>query len=167
MSHSRILGKIVADHEARTTLVQQLAFQNANKYCREALQSRRKVSIQEMIKICSDIGAQIQGAAFASALKEVIHPSKKGGKGASFTCGQLGHFAKECHKRKRLPSGRAGMVSSFSGLGAWPPGVCPQHRGRHWAVPRLMLRSALYMNGETPSGALLGPIKQLGPSLFT
>jgi hypothetical protein len=33
----RAVGRTVADHEARTMLVLQLTFENANKYCRQAL----------------------------------------------------------------------------------------------------------------------------------
>jgi hypothetical protein len=60
-----------------------LAFENANKYCRQALcPHRRKVFIQDVIRICSDIGAHhIQGVTLTAALKEVIHPSKKKKKG--------------------------------------------------------------------------------------
>jgi hypothetical protein len=66
MNHSGIfvahpiqaVGRTVADYEAGTKFVQQLAFENAIKYCREALcPHRRKISIQETIRICSDIGA--------------------------------------------------------------------------------------------------------------
>jgi hypothetical protein len=99
------VGRMVADHEAGTVLVRQLAFENDNKYCRQALcPHRRKVSIQEMIRICSDIGAHhIQEAALGAALKEVIHPSKKGGNGACFTCGWLGHLPKNVARAKDSP----------------------------------------------------------------
>jgi hypothetical protein len=86
---TQAVGRTVVDHKAGTMLVRQLAFKNANKYCREALcPRRRKVYNQEMIRTCSDTGVHpIQEAALAAALKEVIHPSKKGGNGAWFTCG--------------------------------------------------------------------------------
>jgi hypothetical protein len=54
-----------------------------------------------MIRICSDIGAHyILGEALTAALKEVIHPSKKGGNDACFTCRQMGNFAKNVAREK-------------------------------------------------------------------
>jgi hypothetical protein len=126
---------------------------------------KRKVSIQEIVRICSDIGDHyIQGEALTAALKEVIHPSKKGGNDDCFTCRQLGHFAKECHKGKRLPlPSRTEIVSFFPGSGAQPPGVCPWCcRGRHWANECCSQTDVAvpYKNGGTPGGAHPIPIKQ-------
>jgi hypothetical protein len=44
------IGRIVADAEARNILVRQLAFENANKACKVALQAcRKRATLQEMI----------------------------------------------------------------------------------------------------------------------
>jgi hypothetical protein len=126
---------------------------------------RKKTSIQEMIRICADtVAHHIQEAALAAALKEVIHLSKKGCKGACFSCRQLGYFAKECHKGKRPPSGGTGIVSSFPGSRALPPGVFSRcYRGRHWANEcrfQTDVEGLTLQERETSVGASPGPNKQ-------
>jgi hypothetical protein len=148
-------------------IVQQLAFENANKYCREALHPhRRSVSIQEVIRICSDVGAHhIQGAALTAAIKEIIYPSEKGGKGACFTCRQSEHFAKECHTgEKDSPLVGLEWCHPFLAQGPGPlefaNSAIKGDTGQMNVIPKLMLRVALYRNGETPGGIHPGPIKQ-------
>jgi hypothetical protein len=49
--------RTVGDPELGTLLVKQLAFENANKHCEEALRPyRKKASLQDVIRLCSDIG---------------------------------------------------------------------------------------------------------------
>jgi hypothetical protein len=49
------IGRIVADAKAGSILVKQLAFENANKACKTALQPyRQRATLQEMIRICVD-----------------------------------------------------------------------------------------------------------------
>jgi hypothetical protein len=73
------VGRIVADAKARNILVKQQAFENANKACKTALQPyRQRVILQEMIRICVDVGpSHIQGIALAAALKVFCPGGKK------------------------------------------------------------------------------------------
>jgi hypothetical protein len=87
----------VADAEAGNILVRQLAFENANKACKAALQPyRQRATLQEMIRISVDVGSShIQGIALAAALKELFCSGGRK-KGAWFSCGKEGHYAREC-----------------------------------------------------------------------
>jgi hypothetical protein len=93
-------GRIVADAEARNILVKQLAFENANKACKVALQAcRKRATLQEMIRICADVGpSHIQSIALSAALQEVFCPGGRK-KGACFSCGKEEHFARECQNK--------------------------------------------------------------------
>jgi hypothetical protein len=64
----------MGDAKAGNILVKQLAFKNANKACKIALQPyRKRATLQEMIRICVDVRlSHIQGIALAAALKEVF-----------------------------------------------------------------------------------------------
>jgi hypothetical protein len=65
----------VSDTDARNILVKQLAFENANRACKAALQHVDRATLQEMTRICADIQlSHIQGIALAAALKDVFRP---------------------------------------------------------------------------------------------
>jgi hypothetical protein len=66
------MGRTIGDPELGTLLIKQLAFENANKHCKEALRPcRKKASLQDMTQLCSDIGeGYVQGMALAATLKE-------------------------------------------------------------------------------------------------
>jgi hypothetical protein len=91
---------IVVDAKAGTILIKQLTFENTNKAYKTALQPcRKRATMQEMIRICVAVGpSHIQGIALAAALKEVVCPGGRK-KGACFSCGKEGHFARWCQNK--------------------------------------------------------------------
>ncbi|KAK1346819.1 hypothetical protein QTO34_000679 [Cnephaeus nilssonii] len=127
------VDRVVGDPNRGFLLVKQLAFENANRTCQEALGPyRKRESIPEFICICADIGpSYVQGVTLAAALKESLQRDHSGSKEKrSFTCGRPGHFAKNC--KQRVASG--GQRSSAPSLPAWQPSLCPCCRkGKHWA----------------------------------
>jgi hypothetical protein len=149
---TQAVGRAVTDREPGTMLIQQLVFENANKYRKEALHShRRRVSIQEMIRICSDIGAHhSQGVTLAAALKRLSIPLKKSAMVPALLVGS----------RDILPKNvTGGQDSPLVGL-EFARGAVEGDTGQMSVVPRLTLRATPYRNGETPSRAQPGPIKQ-------
>lgn len=66
-------------------MVKQMAYENANRYCKEALHPHRKKSLNDYIRICRDIdGNYIQGQVLATALG----PQRRGNNNGA-TKGQL------------------------------------------------------------------------------
>jgi hypothetical protein len=51
------VGRIVVDAKSGNILVKQLTFENVNKSCKTVLQPyRKRATLQEMIRICADVG---------------------------------------------------------------------------------------------------------------
>ncbi|XP_016070675.1 PREDICTED: endogenous retrovirus group K member 6 Gag polyprotein-like [Miniopterus natalensis] len=146
---SRLLdaaGKLIGDGEAGIIIVKQLAFENANTACQAALRPyRHKGSLNDYIRLCQDIGpSYTTGVTLAAALRgqtmqQFLQQQGKGrGKGrrvpgppgSCFSCGQLGHFTRNCPQRP--PSATPGAPAGPP-RGA-PPGLCPRcKKGNHWA----------------------------------
>jgi hypothetical protein len=146
-----------------------LAFENANKYCRQALcPHRRKVFIQDVIRICSDIGAHhIQGVTLTAALKEVIHPSKKKKKGpmvSALLAGSQGILQKNATREKDSPPVGLEWCHPFLARGPVPlefaHGAIEGDTEQMSVIPRPMLRATPYRNRETSGGPHPRPIKQ-------
>ncbi|XP_012583237.1 PREDICTED: endogenous retrovirus group K member 5 Gag polyprotein-like [Condylura cristata] len=116
----QLAGKLFGNVATAMPIVKQLAYENANKYCKEALRSHRAKSLNEYIRICRDIdGHFIQGQVIAAALRPGHGPRATGNK-TCFNCGASGHFKRE---RPQLAQGTTTR-----------PGRCPRCRkGAHWA----------------------------------
>lgn len=111
-----------------TPIVKQLAFENTNKYCKDALRSHKHKNLNNYIKICRKINSNfIQGQVLAAALRESETRRAPRGPPKSkhcFECGKFGHFRKECPKNKQGPQ-QGGLQR---------PGLCPRcQHGYHWA----------------------------------
>lgn len=118
-------------------IVKQLAYENANKYCKNALRSHRNKSLDDYIKICRNIDptyiqGMVQGQVIAMALRGEGPQGKRnmGGSGdkTCFKCGGSGHFRRDC------PRGCPGNPGTTAFNTARRPGLCPRcKRGNHWA----------------------------------
>ena len=64
----QLAGRLFGDVTTAMPIVKQLAFENANKYCKEALRPQKVKSLNEYIQIFRDIdGHLIQGQVIATA----------------------------------------------------------------------------------------------------
>lgn len=77
------VGRTVNDSTAGQILAKQLTFKNTNKYCNKVSRShRKKASIQDMIKICAEIGpAYVQGITLVAAIQWVFKGNSNKSKG--------------------------------------------------------------------------------------
>ena len=95
----QLAGKLFGDVTTAMPIVKQLAFDNANKYCKKALRPHKAKRLNKYIWICWDIdGHSIQGQVIAVAIRPGQGPRTTGNKTCS-NCGAPGHFKKECRSK--------------------------------------------------------------------
>lgn len=125
----QVSARLIEDSDAALILVKELAFENANSICQATLRPwKGKATLNDYVRLCSEIGpAYVQGVTLAAALKgQSIEQAQRvpGPPGSCYTCGKMGHVAKEC-KDKSAP---------FKQPSSKDPGICPKcKRGKHWA----------------------------------
>ena len=108
-------GRVFGDVDTAMPLIKQLAYEQANKWCKEALRPWKAKDLSTYIKVCRDINdSVIQGQVLASAITQGLQgiqlSQRKGAKGNSgecYKCGAQGHFKQECPDSKGPPNSKA------------------------------------------------------------
>lgn len=121
------VGRVFGDADQAMPLVKQLAYENANKWCKEAIRPWKHKDLGAYIKLCRDINdAVVTGSVIAAALMGT-RPFGNRTKNQCFGCGQSGHFKRNCPQLQQ-----ANKVPTLSRKP--PPGICPKCRkDTHWA----------------------------------
>lgn len=87
----QLAGRLFGDVTTAMPIVKQLAFENSNKYCKEALRPHKAKNLNEY-QICRDIdGHFIQGQVIAAVIRPGQGSWTPGDK-TCFNCGVPGHF---------------------------------------------------------------------------
>nr|KAF6469775.1 hypothetical protein HJG59_011137 [Molossus molossus] len=108
--------------KATKIILQSSTFENANSECRCILSPLKGqgASLDDYIWACAGVGdPEHHASVFATALASALN-----NKGTCYNCGKLGHFRKDCRKKKKV---------EIKGTKKEPPGLCSKcKKGRHW-----------------------------------
>ncbi|KAL6092542.1 hypothetical protein STEG23_030495 [Scotinomys teguina] len=145
----QLVGKIFGDVDTAMPVIKQLAFENANEYCKEALRAHKNKSLNDMIRLCRDIDRNhITGQVLAATIRQGFGRDPGARPKGCFGCSQLRHFKKDCPNDKQQARPLAA-------------GICPKcKKGAHWSNEcrsNMMLKATPY-SLETDRGATLGPL---------
>lgn len=151
--------------QVQSSVGQQLAFENANKACRQAsLPRRRKASLHGTIRIGSDAGpAHVQGVAFAAALKEAFHDTEKKSAGCVDRGSQRAALFRTVDKKEVQEDEDTSKELCLPGYAHVVRGV---GTGLMNVSPHLLSMDHRYSHREPSPGATPGPVKPRGQLLL-
>lgn len=124
-------SRIFGDADSAMPLVKQLAYEQANKWCKEAIRPWKNKDLTTYLRVCKDINESTgNNAAFVAAIDRQTQTLANivsqgfGGKSKPeprkcFSCGQAGHLKATCPQKPASPH--------------QAPGLCPRcQKGPHW-----------------------------------
>ena len=145
-------GRIFGEVEAAMPLIKQLAYEQANKWCKEAIRPWKSKDLSTYIKVCRDINdSVIQGQVMAAAITQGLQGLQgaqqykhRGTPGVFYYCKEPGHLKRECPERK------------LSYQEPKKPGICPRcGKDAHWAYECRSIRD-IQGNSLPPRGSKNG-----------
>lgn len=153
----QVATKIFGNLEPAMPVIKHIAFENANKYCQDALRSHRDKSLHDYLKICRHIDStHALGQVIAAAVQRP-QPQPRAYPKACFACGQSGHFKKQC---PNVPQQGRRPPQSLPA-----PDLCRRcHKGYHWDSN---CRSRYDAQGNPLSGnGVRGPLRAPQPQVY-
>lgn len=120
-------GRIFGDTDAAMPLVKELAYEQANRWCKEAIRPWKNKDLNVYFKVCRDINesviqGQVMAAAITQGLQGIQQFKQRYPPGVCYYCKEPGHVKRECPKRKVLHQEPR------------KPGICPRcGKGVRWA----------------------------------
>ncbi|XP_058162322.1 endogenous retrovirus group K member 8 Gag polyprotein-like [Dasypus novemcinctus] len=123
---------LFGDTETGCDFIKQLAFENANEPCQQAIRPFRNTDLSNWVHLCANVTpAKTMGMAIGAALQSFKKDLKKtlANSSSCFNCEQPGHFAKDCPMKAP-----AMLQPVIPGARPCPSTVCPRcKKGYHWA----------------------------------
>ena len=140
-------SRIFGDVDQAMPLVKQLAYEQANKWCKEAIRPWKNKDLASYLKACRDINESvIQANVMAEAYANFTGTNVTKSPGLCFQCNKPGHKKWDCPQVNKKP------------------GLCPRcTKGNHWASD---CRSTQDIQGNPlPKNGKQGP-QSRGPQIY-
>lgn len=110
-------SRIFGDVDQAMPLIKQLAYEQANRWCKEAIRPWKNKDLAAYLKACRDINETvIQANVMAATFASLIGQKTQSSSGLCFNCHKPGHRKKDCPYKNGKPN------------------LCPRcKKGNHWA----------------------------------